>query len=216
MTVLFHGSTAGWIHISGFKQNDYSYGELNSKASFMYLCTKKAGADFAASIAFQRVRGRNEENDPPVEPYTRYGFIFRFAPYLYKVSFPNDIKILDFGSTSLSKKDKRNVNSLMHYGRMKKCQINNQFLRCIVSLLIKADLLIQMEIFKKKWNKEWSERLNESFHEKYGFVEFAPAFGFNIVKNLHGEGGYDEVWALPIASFHRAEIDNPEVLPEPK
>ena len=212
MRVFYHGSTAGWIHISGFKQNDYSYGELNSKASFMYLCTKKAGADFAASIAFQRVRGRNEENDPPVEPYTRYGFIFRFAPYLYKVSFPSDIKILDFHKKSLSLCEMAKVICLMVNGRLMKCRINNKFLRCTISLLIGAHLFIKIIVFRS----EWQPLLNESFNEKYGFVRFVPYFGFDIVRNIHGDNGYEEVWALPIASSHHAEIEHPEVLTVPK
>lgn len=212
MRVLFHGSTAGWIHISGFKQNDYPYGELNSKASFMFLCTNKAGADYAASMAFQKVRGRNAYVDPPVEPYTRYGFVFRFAPYLYKVTFLNDIRILDFHKKSLSLDEMAKVICLMVNGRLMKCRINNKFLRCTISLLIGAHLFIKIIVFRS----EWQPLLNESFNEKYGFVRFVPYFGFDIVRNIHGDNGYEEVWALPIASSHHAEIEHPEVLTVPK
>ena len=54
--VLFHGSSVGWIHLSGFQKNDFWYGELASEAPFVYLCSNNDGAVSAAYKACAQVR----------------------------------------------------------------------------------------------------------------------------------------------------------------
>ena len=209
--VLFHGSSVGWIHLSGFQKNDFFYGELASEASFVYLCSNNDGAVSAAYKACAQVRSRNSWEDPDQDTdlswYKFNGERYDFSPYEYRIEFDDTIRVLDLNSTSLSSEETSNIKRAIFDALINKIEVRNEISRTVKYFFTRKKIEFQFKYGTKGWK--------ELLFEAYGRSEFIKSlhnYGFDIVRNFHGDNdsqNYGEVWVLPMSSYGLAKISTP-------
>ncbi|SFP50372.1 hypothetical protein SAMN05216567_106426 [Variovorax sp. OK605] len=112
--ILYHGTTAGWLNLTGFKKPDFAYGENTDCSAFVYLCSERPGAESAANTAHRKVRLRHEgkwNHDKELglrslkQHFVKKEIRYEFDRYVYEVKCPSSMRILDLHEENLNASD---------------------------------------------------------------------------------------------------------------
>ncbi len=197
---LYHGSTAGWLHHSGFRQAKFPYGEFTHPHPFVFLCTNQCGGKNAAYKSYRQVGNRNPKG-LPTGSYDYEGTSYKFNPYLYEVEVPLGTEYIDFKAEKLTSAEREMVFRAMSEKSSYK-----------ISKLIK---IISAQINYLGCPKYWAEILQREFGERNALVAALANSGFYLIKNFEPDGDgqcYGEVWCAPMKYVSHLKIKAPSMI----
>lgn len=210
--LLYHGTSVGWLNISGFDAPSFKYGELSGEDYFIYLCTEKYGAVSAAYKACSQVKSRHNWEKPCLTPYFYSGVQYDFRPYVYEISFPEEIRTLDFYKFSLNKEEIHKIKLAIVYARTRRISREKR-LRLKVSRWWEwRRLSIELNRNPGIWGDVLHEAFDSNRRKKLCYLSY---FGFDLFRNIERDGdgqGYGEVWGLSSRAYRLAKISPPEAL----
>lgn len=197
---LYHGSTVGWLHLSGFDHASFAFGEASDPHPFVFLCTSREGAESAACKAYSKVLARSD-GKLPIEHY-RYGDQ-PFLPerYVYRVRIAAQADVLDLAAGKLEKGDLARVRKAISLSK------GSLVSRGLALVKAWVDLRVEPEMWQIRLTQAFEGRRNE-------MVRTLAQVGFDLIRNLEGDGdgqGYDEVWALPLCRVSCVSVLEPEI-----
>lgn len=207
---LYHGTSVGWLHASGFDKPNFQYGELSGEDPFIYLCTERNGAVSAAYKACTQVKSRHGWKNPCLKPYVYNGVQYEFRPYVYKILFDDEVRVLDFYEKNICKEKIYKIKLAIVYARTKdfnkRKRMKQKAIRCWEWWKVSIKLLKFPEQWQKILHMAYSERRDKKLY-------YLAYFGFDLFKNIERDGdgqGYGEVWGLSFRAYGLAKISTPE------
>lgn len=198
---LYHGSTVGWLHISGFKQAKFPYGEFTDPHPFVFLCTDETGGKSAAHKSFTQVSSRNP-GGPPASSYCYKGISYPFKRYLYEVDVPCGTEYLDFHAEKLTPDERRRVFLAMS------AQSKGRILKSFGQFCAQIDYIGCPNF--------WVERLRLKFEkDRNALVGALADNNFCLIRNFERDGdgqGYGEVWCAPMKHTDKLILKTPRII----
>lgn len=190
---LYHGTTVGWLHVSGFGETDFAYGEFTDPHPFIFLCTQRSGAESAACKAYTKVNDRHG-NHPPFDKYHYAGNDYAVDRYVYTVNFDTQINVLDFHAEKLD---------------------NDDMTRVKTAIELRASSISKMCLAYIGLTETWQDLLKAAFrNQRNEIVHTLGLAGFDLIRNLEPDNDgqqYGEVWALPMSKVACAIPQQPEI-----
>ncbi|MCM2308478.1 MAG: hypothetical protein NDI91_13560 [Sulfuritalea sp.] len=193
---LYHGSTVGWLHLSGFGKADFAFGEFAAANPFIYLCTQREGGDSAACKAFVQVYKRHI-NKPPLAEYCFRGTPFAIDRYVYHVTCKAQVNVLDLHAESLDEVDMKRVKQVIaNASKSRLKSISTSFDLCLKPIT-------------------WRNHLEAAFvNQRDEMVHALGRVGFQLIRNFERDGDgqeYGEVWALPMNQVACVTLQPPAI-----
>lgn len=179
---LYHGSSVGWLHLSGFMPVEFAYGELDRPSNYVFLCTKREGAESAAFKAFGKVHDRNKSISPS-NKYIYDGVQYTPGRFVYSIEVQGQARVLDFSAPVLSQSDKLLVKM------------------AVGSTLKSLRARLSSGCWRIRNGQELQRWLNHAFDDTALMVNALGQVGFDFIRNFERDGdgqGYGEVWVLPL------------------
>lgn len=97
-TLLFHGTSVGWLELSGFQRPSKAFGGADPPHKFIYVCSNPEGARSAAFESFDSVTRRLSENRLQNSDFS---FESKHSPpgrFVYEVVICSSARYLDLNS----------------------------------------------------------------------------------------------------------------------
>lgn len=198
---LYHGSTVGWLHHSGFQQAKFPYGEFTDPHPFIFLCTNESGGESAAYKGFTQVSNRNP-NGPPAASYSYKGTNYPFGRYLYEIDIPLGTEYLDLNAKELTADERHKVFLAMS------AKNKGKISQSIARIFAQIDYIAHPNY--------WAERLQRKFEkDRNALVDALAKNEFCLIKNFERDGDgqkYGEVWCAPISYARNLTIKAPRMI----
>ncbi len=197
-SLLYHGTTIGWLHLSGFGRAEFAYGECADPSPFIYLCTTREGGESAACKAYNQVQVRCK-NKPPSAHFSFRDTQYAIDRYVYEVKTKAEVEVLDFQAERLDAKD---------LARVKKAiKLAKKSTRC--AALKTYFVLIALRMKPRTWRNQLETACGDR-HER--IVRVLSEAGFHMIKNFERDADgqqYGEVWVLPISKVSCVTLKQP-------
>ena len=210
--LLYHGTSVGWLHVSGFHAPSFKYGELSGDDGFIYLCTEQYGAVSAAYKACTQVKSRHNWGKPSSVPYSYNDVQYEFRPYVYEISFHERIRTLDFYKLSLNKEEMHKIKLAIVYFRTRKISKENRLKLKLARWWEWRRLSVKLDKSPGLWEDVLHKAFDSNRRKKLCYLSY---FGFDLFRNIERDGdgqGYGEVWGLSSRAYGLAKISPPEAL----
>lgn len=190
MEILYHGTTVGWIDKSGFGAATVLSGELDTPASFSFLCSSRRGAEAAACKALTQVQHRLARGALSESSFQYQGVQYGIQPYIYEVELSTSAHVIDLRCNNLSLSNRLRLLDAL------------EFLHADGPVLHRLRRLPRL--LHLRWQPSaWLEILIEAAGERRNqLVHALGDAGFDLVKHIERDGdgqGYGEVHALPLS-----------------
>jgi hypothetical protein len=102
-TILFHGTSVGWLMQDGFRIPYRPFGEAGDPPrKFIYLCSNPLGAETAAWQAFNSASRRLKDGDLTLSDFSFQNNPYPPAKYVYEVEFQDSVNEIDLYAKELN------------------------------------------------------------------------------------------------------------------
>jgi hypothetical protein len=193
---LYHGTSIGWLKLTGFAKALKPYGEFTIPHEFIYLATNPEGAANAAFKASKAAKKRLDDGTLLAADFVYAGTPYTVNEYVYRAEVSPNSLIFDMAVKQLSKRDLKLLRKAVWLGRSSNLAYVGACLKNIRN--------------PHAWRETFEEAIAVNGECPLNRQVYVLGMaGVDLIKNIERDSdgqSYGEVYALPLEKLSCVSI----------